>query len=205
MPRSPSRPGPFVWVGPDDDTTPPDARPAPAAASDVHFVDERTDMAAVYSAFDVFVLASYREGFSRASMEAAACGVPMVLTDIRGCREVGTHGEHLLLVPPQDAGAIADAVARLLEDAGLRARLGAAARNARERSLRPTACRPGITGDVRHRALPRVSSVCFGPADRRHPFERGHGPLMGTAVRARGATRGGWTALGDWSPPYGVV
>ena len=118
----------FVWVGPDDDTTPAGTH-AGGRGSDVQFVDERTDMPEVYSAFDVFVLASYREGFSRASMEAAACGIPMVLTDIRGCREVGTHDEHLLLVPPADGGAIADAVARLLDDHGLRTRLGAAARD----------------------------------------------------------------------------
>lgn len=113
----------FAWVGPDDDTTP----AGDLAPGVVQFVDERTDMPAVYSAFDVFVLASYREWFSRSAMEAAACGIPMVLTDIRGCREVGTHDEHLLLVPPTDCAATADAVARLLDDPALRARLGAAA------------------------------------------------------------------------------
>ena len=95
----------------------------------VRFVGERTDMPAVYSALDVFVLASYREGFSRASMEAAACGAAMVLTDIRGCREIGDDGVHLLLSPPQDGAALTRAVARLLGDADLRSRLGAAARD----------------------------------------------------------------------------
>jgi glycosyltransferase involved in cell wall biosynthesis len=85
-------------------------------------------MAAVYSALDVFVLASHREGFSRASMEAAACGVAMVLTDIRGCREIGTDGEHLLLVPAADPQAFEYAVQRLLDDPDLRGRLGRAAR-----------------------------------------------------------------------------
>ena len=69
----------------------------------VRFVGERTDMPAIYSALDVFVLASYREGFSRASMEAAACGAAMVLTDIRGCREIGDDGVHLLLPRPRTA------------------------------------------------------------------------------------------------------
>jgi glycosyltransferase involved in cell wall biosynthesis len=85
-------------------------------------------MAAVYSALDVFVLASHREGFSRASMEAAACGVAMVLTDIRGCREIGSDGEHLLLVPAGDVNNLVYAVEELLDDAPLRARLGSAAR-----------------------------------------------------------------------------
>jgi glycosyltransferase involved in cell wall biosynthesis len=91
------------------------------------------DMPAVYSAADVFVLPSHREGFSRSAMEAAACGRPMVLSDIRGCREIGRDGEHLLLVPPRDPGALAAAIRRLLDDPALRARLGEAAeRRARE-------------------------------------------------------------------------
>ena len=116
----------FVWVGPEDDT---DANTAVPHEDSVQFLGERTDMAEVYSALDVFVLASYREGFSRASMEAAACGVAMVLTDIRGCREIGTPEEHLLLVPVNDSQALAYAVGRLLDDALLRARLGSAARD----------------------------------------------------------------------------
>lgn len=115
----------FVWVGPEDDT---DAAQVPPKTA-VRFVGERTDMPAIYSALDVFVLASYREGFSRASMEAAACGAAMVLTDIRGCREIGDDGVHLLLSPPQDGAALTRVVARLLGDPDLRSRLGAAARD----------------------------------------------------------------------------
>jgi glycosyltransferase involved in cell wall biosynthesis len=85
-------------------------------------------MPAVYAALDVFVLPSYREGFSRSGMEAAASGVASVLTDIRGCREVGRHEQSLLLVPPGDAAALTEAIGRLLVDDGLRARLGRAAR-----------------------------------------------------------------------------
>jgi glycosyltransferase involved in cell wall biosynthesis len=85
-------------------------------------------MADVYNALDVFVLPSYREGFSRSAMEAAACGTAMVLSDIRGCREIGNDGEQVLLVPPRDADALTRAIDRLLTDRPLRARLGAAAR-----------------------------------------------------------------------------
>ena len=115
----------FVWVGPDDAT---DAAAHVPHEGAVRFLGERTDMPAVYSALDVFVLASYREGFSRASMEAAACGTAMVLTDIRGCREVGDDGVHLLLAPPHDGAALTRTVERLLADPDLRSRLGAAAR-----------------------------------------------------------------------------
>jgi glycosyltransferase involved in cell wall biosynthesis len=115
----------FIWVGPDDDT---DAETHVPHEDAVRFVGERTDMPAVYSALDVFVLASYREGFSRAAMEAAACATAMVLTDIRGCREVGDDGVHLLLTPPHDGAALTTSLERLLVDPGLRVRLGGAAR-----------------------------------------------------------------------------
>jgi glycosyltransferase involved in cell wall biosynthesis len=61
-------------------------------------------------------------------MEAAACGVAMVLTDIRGCREIGADGEHLLLVPAGDVNNLTYAVKRLLADTPLRRRLRAGAR-----------------------------------------------------------------------------
>ncbi|MGY1739538.1 MULTISPECIES: glycosyltransferase [unclassified Blastococcus] len=114
----------FLWIGPDDPDKP-DAVTVDDPA--VRWIPARTDMPAVYSALDVFVLPSYREGFSRSAMEAAACELPMVLSDIRGCRELGTHEEHLLLTPPRDAGALTAALARLFDDPLLRKRLAAAA------------------------------------------------------------------------------
>lgn len=114
----------FVWIGPSD-TDKPDA--VDAADGPLTFVGERSDMPAVYSALDVFVLPSHREGFSRSAMEAASCGRAMVLTDIRGCREIGDAGEHLLLVPPRSPAALVAALETLVEDPGLRQRLGSAA------------------------------------------------------------------------------
>lgn len=122
----------FVWIGPED----PDKSDALAGAPDgVEFLGERADMPDLYRALDLFVLPSYREGFSRSAMEAAACGLPMVLSDIRGCREIGTHGEHLLLAPPGDPAALTAAVDRLLTDPGLRGRLGDAARRRARREF----------------------------------------------------------------------
>ena len=115
----------FVWVGPSD----PDKPDGDIGHLEgVEWLPARSDMPALYSALDVFVLPSYREGFSRSSMEAAACGVPMVLSDIRGCREIGEDGTHLLLVPPGDAVALTAAVARLVGDPGLRDELATRAR-----------------------------------------------------------------------------
>ncbi|MFF0298230.1 glycosyltransferase [Kitasatospora sp. NPDC004614] len=115
----------FVWIGPDDPDKPDALR---AAEAGLEFLGSRDDMPAVYAALDVFVLPSYREGFSRSGMEAAASGLPMVLSDIRGCREIGTHDQHLLLAPAADAAALTDALDRLLTEPHLRTRLGTAAR-----------------------------------------------------------------------------
>lgn len=115
----------FVWVGPDD---PDKADALRAAEAGVDFLGLRSDMPAVYSALDLFVLPSWREGFSRSAMEAAACGCALVLSDIRGCREIGRHDEHVVLAPPRDPDALTAAVARLLDDADARRRLAEAAR-----------------------------------------------------------------------------
>ncbi|KDN86563.1 glycosyltransferase [Kitasatospora cheerisanensis] len=115
----------FVWIGPDDPDKPDALR---AAEAGLEFLGSRDDMPAVYAALDVFVLPSYREGFSRSGMEAAASGLPMVLSDIRGCREIGVHDRDLLLAPAADAAALTAALDRLLTEPPLRIRLGAAAR-----------------------------------------------------------------------------
>lgn len=87
------------------------------------------DMAALFRSVDVVVLPSYyREGLPKSLIEAAASGLPLVTCDAPGCREVVTDGVDGLLVPPRDADALARAIARLVDDVDLRARLGEAAR-----------------------------------------------------------------------------
>lgn len=116
----------FVWVGPPDPDKPDHIERAAAEA--LTLVDARDDMPAVYSALDVFALPSWREGFSRSAMEAAACGVAMAVSDVRGCREIGEDGVHLRLVPPGDAEAWTRVLGELVDDAEQRRALGAAAR-----------------------------------------------------------------------------
>jgi len=98
----------------------------------VTFLGMRDDVDALYAAMDLYVLASYREGWPRSAMEAAAMRLPVVVTDIRGCRQVVDDGRTGFLVSVRDAEAMARAVADLASDAGLRADMGAAARTKAE-------------------------------------------------------------------------
>lgn len=86
------------------------------------------DMPALFRSVDAVVLPSYREGLPKGLIEAAACGLPLITTDVPGCRNVVTNEVDGLLVPPRNAAALGAAIARLQQDPALRARLGAAAR-----------------------------------------------------------------------------
>lgn len=87
------------------------------------------DMAALFETVDVVVLPSYREGLPKGLIEAGASGLPLVTTDVPGCREVVRDGVDGLLVPVKDMQALAVAVARLHDDPALCAKLGAGARD----------------------------------------------------------------------------
>lgn len=102
---------------------------AAAEADGVSFLGMRDDIDALYPAFDLYVLASHREGWPRSAMEAAAMGLPVVATDIRGCRQVVDHGDTGLLVPARNPPALAAAIAGLAQDPRRRRRLGRAARS----------------------------------------------------------------------------
>jgi len=87
-----------------------------------------TDMRALYAASDIVVLPSWREGLSRALIEAAAMERPIITTDVPGCRDVVDHGRSGLLVPLQNGPAIALAIRLLLEQPELARVLGQQAR-----------------------------------------------------------------------------
>lgn len=88
----------------------------------------RDDMAQVFASAHVVCLPSYREGLPKSLIEAAACGRPVVSTDAPGCRDAVVPGETGLLVPVQDAEALADALEELLVHPEVRRKMGAAAR-----------------------------------------------------------------------------
>lgn len=87
------------------------------------------DMPALFRSVDAVVLPSYREGLPKGLIEAGACGLPLITTDVPGCREVVIDGVDGLLVPARDSGALAAAIARLDMNPGLCRALGIAARD----------------------------------------------------------------------------
>jgi glycosyltransferase involved in cell wall biosynthesis len=89
----------------------------------------RDDMPAVLSRAVIIALPSYREGLPVSLIEAAACGKAIIATDVPGCRDIVRHGVNGFLVPPKDAGALADAIATLLKNEGLRDKLGRSGRD----------------------------------------------------------------------------
>ena len=86
----------------------------------------------VWAQSHIAVLPSRREGLPKSLLEAAAFGRPMVATDAPGCREVAVEGNTGLLVPIDDAAALADALSKLAASPELRARMGANARRLTE-------------------------------------------------------------------------
>ncbi|HXH06219.1 MAG TPA: glycosyltransferase [Vicinamibacterales bacterium] len=94
----------------------------------VIFAGWRRDLERVYAALDAVVLTSDNEGTPVSLIEAMACGRPVVATAVGGVPDVVSHGRTGLLVPPRDAGAVANAIAAILDSADLAARLGTEAR-----------------------------------------------------------------------------
>ena len=94
----------------------------------VRFLGVRADVADILRASDMFVLSSRWEGNPLSVMEAMAAGLPVVSTAVGGVPELVREGETGLLVPSEDAGALARAVQALVDDPARRQAMGAAAR-----------------------------------------------------------------------------
>ncbi|TBV08273.1 glycosyltransferase family 1 protein [Pseudomonas dryadis] len=101
----------------------------------VEVLGYRKDIARLFADSHLVVLPSYREGLPKVLVEAAACGRAVVTTDVAGCRDAIEPGESGLLVPVRSVDALADAMQRLIEDAELRQRMGAAGRVLAEREF----------------------------------------------------------------------
>lgn len=86
------------------------------------------DLLVEYMKSDCFVMPSYREGFPNTVMEAGAMGLPSVVTDINGSREIIINGENGLIVPSKNADALFEAMKQMVEDVSSRDRMVANAR-----------------------------------------------------------------------------
>jgi glycosyltransferase involved in cell wall biosynthesis len=121
----------LLIVGPMD----PDKRDAispsiasPLGVENVVFTGMRLDVPDMLSVMDVFVLPSYREGLPQSLMEASAMGVPVVTTNVRGCREAVEDGVTGIIVPVKDSSWLAEAIHTILTDPDLAMRMGEAGR-----------------------------------------------------------------------------
>jgi len=99
-----------------------------ASAFGIQWLGHVADVREVWRQAHFAVLASRREGLPKSLLEAAACGRPMVATDAPGCREIAVDGETALTVPVDDIEALADAMARMAMDGGMREKFGKTAR-----------------------------------------------------------------------------
>jgi glycosyltransferase involved in cell wall biosynthesis len=102
---------------------------------DVSVLGHVTDIAGLWAISHIAVLPSWREGLPKSLLEAAACGRPIVATDVPGCREIARNGVNALVVPVENPEALADAIQRLANDRALRLRFGAAGRQLVEREF----------------------------------------------------------------------
>ncbi len=122
----------FVVIGPretdQDDALDPGYMDDLQRRGVVRFVNWCEDMTQWYAAMDIFVLPSYREGIPRACMEAAAMMLPVVASDIRGCREVVLNGITGLLVPPRNVPLLMEAIETLHNERNRARQMGEAAR-----------------------------------------------------------------------------
>ncbi len=123
------------------------------------WLGHRSDISKLLGAVSIFCLPTYyREGLPRVLVEASAAGLPIVTTDVPGCREVVTPGRNGLLVPPRNVTALADALQSILEDHKKRGEMRIASREIFEEKFTSVAVRASLNQCYSKLSLPLVLS-----------------------------------------------
>ena len=94
----------------------------------IEAVGSQKDVRPFYEQGDVFVFPSYREGFPNVVIEAGAMGLPCIVTDINGSREIIENGKNGVVIPSRDAEALYEAMKQMVEHPDERKRMAAQAR-----------------------------------------------------------------------------
>ena len=120
----------LTLVGWLEDATPllPPTKQAIDSNPAIRFVDRQEDVRPFYQDADCLVFPSYREGFPNVVLEAGAMGLPAIVTDINGAREIIQHGVNGLIIPPRDAEQLLNAMRYMLQHPNERKRMAEAAR-----------------------------------------------------------------------------
>ncbi|MGG2954463.1 glycosyltransferase family 4 protein [Geobacillus stearothermophilus] len=92
----------------------------------VHFLGYRNDIPEILSQSDIVTLLSYREGLPRCLMEAMVCGKPLVVSNIRGSRDLVKQGVNGFLVDLGDDQSLVESFVKLINDKDLREKMGQA-------------------------------------------------------------------------------
>ncbi len=97
--------------------------------SHTRFLGKQSELASILSASDIFLIPSGNESFGLSALEAMACGVPVISSDIGGLPEVNVDGKTGYIVKMGDVDALAESIKKLLSDESLRKQMGIAALN----------------------------------------------------------------------------
>ena len=147
----------FILVGDCDEGNPGSINPAQlhewADEGVIEWWGWKDKMEEIYAQATIVCLPSYyREGLPKTLIEAAACGCPIITTDLPGCREVVRHGENGLLVRERDASALEQELALLINNPPLRMKMGVNGRNMAEQKF--------SSGKIIPQILELYKSVC---------------------------------------------
>lgn len=124
----------LILVGPYEDNLDPISKEARRIIKDNGAIEavgvkSGDELLAYYATADCFVMPSYREGFPNTVLEAGAMGIPSIVTDINGSREIIAEGENGIIVPSKNMSALFDAMMNMIRDISARERM---ANNARK-------------------------------------------------------------------------